>query len=91
MQPKTAADKRHFARIAEMGCLVCNAIPVELHHVVGYADKPGRVSKRHDRITPLCHAHHRTGKHAVHRLGHRGFFEEHGIDLMAEAERLSNG
>jgi hypothetical protein len=27
---------------------------------------------------------------SVERLGHQGFFLKHGIDLMAEAERLAN-
>ncbi len=93
MKP-TAADKRHFNRIAAMDCLVCGTWPVDVHHVVGYADRMGRAPKRHDRVVPLCKDHHdiqHGPKMSVHALGHRGFYQEHGIDLMAEAERLANG
>lgn len=93
-QGKSAADRRHMARVAEMSCLACDARPVEVHHVVGYADRAGRASKRHDRIVPLCPRHHSVqhGPHeSVHALGHQGFFIMHGIDLMAVAERLANG
>lgn len=78
-------------RIHEMPCLVCGARPVDGHHVVGYADRMGRVSKREDRVVPLCKPHHDVQhgpKMSVHALGHQGFYQEWGIDLMAEAERL---
>ena len=91
MKRATAADKRRFERIAAMPCLACGQWPVEVHHVVGYADRMGRATKRHDRVTPLCSFCHRTGPGAVHAIGHRGFYQEHGIDLMAEAERLADG
>lgn len=89
---KTPAERAHHDRVAQMGCLVCGARPVEVHHVVGYADKPGRLPKDHRRVVPLCFAHHSVqgGREAVHTLGHRGFYERHGIDLLAEAERLWN-
>ena len=93
-QGKSAADKRHHAAVAQMPCLACGALPVDVHHVVGYADRPGRLTKRHDRVVPLCKAHHdvQNGpRTSVHALGHRGFFKAYGIDLMAEAERLANG
>jgi hypothetical protein len=55
----------------------------------------GRVPRREDRIVPLCPMHHQavydplaSAPISVERLGHRGFFQEHGINLMAEAERL---
>jgi hypothetical protein len=91
MKPASALEKRHMERVALMPCLVCGARPVCVHHVVGYADRAGRISKRHDRVTPLCPFHHdvQHGPHsAVHALSHQGFFQEYGIDLMAEAERL---
>ena len=93
-KPPTKAERAHMARIAQMPCLVCGAWPVEVHHVVGYADRAGRASKRHDRLTPLCQRHHSVqhGPHeSVHALGHRGFYIMHGIDLMAVAEALANG
>lgn len=87
----TAAEKRHKGSVAKLPCLVCGARPVNVHHVVGYADRMGRITKREDRVVPLCKWHHdvQNGpKMSVHALGHRGFYQEHGIDLMAEAERL---
>jgi hypothetical protein len=84
----------HLARVATLPCLACGAWPVEVHHVVGYADKAGRATKRDDRVVPLCDRHHNGGPLAVHALSHRGFYREHGLDLMAEAVRLweeSNG
>ena len=87
----TAADKRHMARIARLPCLVCGA-RATVHHVTAYADRPGRVSRRHDRVVPLCPRHHQIQhgpRDSVEALGHRGFYREYGIDLMAEAERLA--
>lgn len=91
MKAKTASEKRLHDRVARMGCLVCGARPVDVHHVVGYADRMGRAPKRHDRVTPLCKVHHcvqHGPKEAVHALGHRGFYQTYGIDLMAEADRI---
>jgi hypothetical protein len=88
----TMADKRHFARVVEQGCLVC-ASPATVHHVTGYADRMGRAPRRHDRVVPLCPLHHQIQHgpfHSVEALGHQGFFDVYGIDLMAEAERLAN-
>jgi len=88
--------KEHFDRVARHGCLVCGA-PATIHHVTGFADRPGRFTRRHDRVVPLCPMHHQavfdpyaSAPISVERLGHRGFFQEHGIDLLAEAERLSS-
>jgi hypothetical protein len=91
-KPPTAAEKRHFDRVGQMGCLVCNS-DAELHHVSGYADRIGRISRSHQRVVPLCPSHHRIGAPcgfalSVEALGHRGFYREYGIDLLAEAERL---
>ena len=62
-----------------------------MHHVTGFADRIGRQSRRHDRVVPLCPVHHQIQhgpRESVEALGHRGFYTMHGIDLMAEAERL---
>jgi len=90
----TKAERKHFDRVASLGCLVCGD-PATIHHVTGYADRIGRAPKRHDRVAPLCPVHHQkvfdpSNRYpvSVEGLGHRGFFQEHGIDLMAHAERL---
>lgn len=92
----TKALKAFRDKIASLGCLVCHA-PATIHHVTGYADRIGRTPRREDRIVPLCPIHHQavfdpcaSAPVSVERLGHRGFYQEHGIDLMAEAERLAN-
>jgi len=91
------ADMIRFGRIAALGCLVCKA-PATIHHVTGWADRMGRAPKRHDRVVPLCPIHHQavfdpfaSDPVSVERLGHRKFYKRHGIDLMAEAERLADG
>lgn len=82
---------RYHDWIAALGCLVCGS-PATVHHVTGYADRPGRISRDHWLVVPLCPAHHQHdyGKLSVERLGHQGFFECHGIDLYAEAMRLAD-
>lgn len=93
----TAAEQRHRDKVGKEPCLVCGGAST-IHHVTGYADRMGRAPRREDRIVPLCPMHHQavhdpyaSAPVSVERLGHRGFFQEHGIDLMAEAERLANG
>jgi len=88
----TAEEREHLDRVARMPCLVCGAT-AEVHHVRGYADKAGIIARAHSRAVPLCPTHHRVdspGRVAVHDLGHRGFYREHNIDLLAEAEKLWN-
>jgi hypothetical protein len=91
----SAVEKRHYDRVGRKPCLVCGARPVERHHVTALADRRGRLSRRNDRIAPLCAMHHRCGavggaRHSVEALGHQRFFQIHGVDLMREAERLWN-
>ena len=92
MKAKSAADKRHFARIAEMGCLVCGGQST-IHHVTANIEG-GRIHRRHDRVVPLCPRHHQIQhgpRESVEALSHRGFWLTYGIDLLAEARRLANG
>lgn len=92
MTRPTAYEKRHMANVARLPCLVCGA-RATVHHVTGHADRIGRVPRRHDRVVPLCPTHHQIQwgpKESVEALGHRGFYQTYGIDLMAEAERLAN-
>lgn len=92
MKPRTAADKRHMARIADLPCLVCGGLST-VHHVTA-SIHGGRIARRHDRVVPLCPRHHmiQHGPYeSVEALGHGGFHRLYGIDLLAEAERLANG
>lgn len=84
----TASEKRHMDRVAQLGCLVCCS-PATLHHVTGYADRIGRAPRSHQRVVPLCPRHHMIQfgpLESVEALGHRGFYQEYGIDLMQVAE-----
>jgi len=91
MKAATALEKRHMARVAGLPCLVSGRRPVTLHHVTGYADRMGRFTRSHRLVVPLAAEYHliqHGPKISVEALGHRGFFQEWGIDLLAEAERL---
>jgi hypothetical protein len=88
---KSAWERQHHAMVAELPCLVCQSWPVDVHHVVGYADRMGRAPKRHDRVVPLCRNCHTDGPQAVHKISHKVFCKKYEIDLMAEAERLEIG
>jgi len=88
----TAEERRHWDRVAELGCVVCRQ-PAEIHHVTGQATRMGRLPRRHDRVVGLCPRHHRLtapGGHleSVEALSHRGFFRRHWIDLYQVAEFL---
>lgn len=93
-KPPTAAEKRHMAFVAEQPCLVCGD-RATVHHVTGYADRMGRFSRSHRLVVPLCPPHHQkvfdpSAAHpmSVEGLGHQGFYQEWGIDLLLEAHRL---
>lgn len=89
MKRPTAAERRHIARIAELPCLVCGG-PATVHHVT--SDGYKRITRSHFLITPLCARHHMIQhgpRESVEALGHAGFAERYGIDLLAEAKRLA--
>ena len=89
---KPVAVQKHHDRVAALGCLVCGG-HATLHHVTGYADRPGRFSRDEWKVVPLCAFHHliqHGPKQSVEALGHQGFFQEWGIDLLAEAMRLAD-
>ena len=86
-----AIEKRHHDRVRQMGCLVCGR-EASLHHVTGYADRMGRLPRDERFVAPLCPQHHQAVYDdasmpvSVERLNHRGFYQEHGIDLLKEAQ-----
>lgn len=89
MKRPTAAERRHIARIAEMGCLVCGG-PATVHHVT--SDGYKRITRSHLLVTPLCPVHHQIQhgpRESVEALGHAGFAKAYGVDLLAEAKRLA--
>ena len=89
-----AVERRHMARVAEMGCLVCGG-PSTIHHVTSDGHK--RLTRSHRRVVPLCPRHHQIQhgpRESVEALGHAGFQATYGIDLLFAADQLwseSNG
>lgn len=84
--------RRFHDWVASLGCLVCGS-PATVHHVTGYADKPGRISRSDWLVVPLAPRFHLIQfgpRESVEALGHQGFFMAHGIDLHAEAMRLAD-
>lgn len=91
MKKPTAEERRHMDRVAQLPCIVSGKRPVTLHHVTGYADRMGRFSRSHKLVVPLAAEYHliqHGPKMSVEALNHRGFFGVHGVDLLAEAQRL---
>lgn len=76
-------------RVAALGCLVSGG-PATLHHVTATIEG-GRITRSHKLIVPLAPEYHLIQfgpRWSVEALGHKGFFQEWGIDLYAEAVRL---
>jgi len=59
-KPPTKAQRERWSRIAELGCMVCGAYQVTIHHL--YCGAGGR--KDHDKVAPLCWEHH-LGKEGI--------------------------
>src|SRR5688572_13415450 len=88
---KPVAIQRHHDRVAALGCLVSGR-PATLHHVTGYADRPGRFSRDEWLVVPLAPEYHLIQfgpKTSVEALGHQGFYQHYGIDLLEVAMRLA--
>ena len=83
---KPAKQPAHVARVAGMGCLVCNG-PAVVHHVTELGH--GRITRDDRYIVPLCALHHNMGNDSIHLLGSNARFREvHGIDLARESDWL---
>jgi len=88
----TAKQRARWEELRSIGCMV--ATPgecyggIEVHHC--FTGAGGR--KDHDKVIPLCSAHHR-GKHGIHTLMRKKWQELYGTeaDLMREAnDRLQS-
>jgi hypothetical protein len=94
MKPKPAKQQAHMARVASLPCLVCGA-QATVHHVTASAHVIGRLPRSDELVVPLCPMHHQkvhdpkaNDPVSVEGLNHRGFYEKHGVDLLAAAEFL---
>lgn len=87
--------ERYHDWVARQGCLVCGC-EATVHHVTGYADKPGRLGRDDLLVVPLCPPHHQkvydpkaSDPISVEGLGHQGFYEKFGYDLLACAMQFA--
>jgi hypothetical protein len=91
----TLAEKKHMAKVAELGCAVCRRMghpgtPAELHHPrhgAGMGKRSGHMS-----VVPLCVNHHR-GNEGIHGMGTKAFVQHYGVteaELLAETLELIN-
>ena len=83
---KTKAEKDHMNKVAELGCIVCSEhldihdSPATIHHITTGAGMGQRSS--HDRVLPLCHAHHQGGGYGVARhAGEKVWESKYGTQL----------
>jgi hypothetical protein len=85
-----AAERLHMDRVAGLPCLVSGRHPVTLHHPTA-SIHGGRLPRSHSLVVPLAPELHliQFGPHySVEALGHGGFYQMHGIDLLEVAEAL---
>lgn len=85
--PKIERD--HMAYVASLPCLVCGAAST-VHHVT--SDGYKRIARSNRRVVNLCPVHHQIQwgpRESVEALGHAGFKDMYGIDLLAVAQRLA--
>lgn len=95
----TAAIKRYWTRVADLGCVICHG-PAEIAHcagrpsVVERIQEPKAKGKKLPRmdwlVLPLCAFHHRTGPDSLD-LNPRAFESRYGPVawlLDRQAERL---
>jgi hypothetical protein len=90
----TSEEKRHLAKVAAMGCIVCSSCygnedtPAQAHHC---RSRHGWGRSGHLMTIPLCPEHH-TGKTGVHNMGRDEFETMHGASefllLAVVHERL---
>ena len=82
MKRVTAAERKHYDRVARLGCIVCRlqgmASRPEIHHLRTGAG----AGMRSRNVIPLCPLHHRTGGYgvAIH-AGREKWESEHGTEL----------
>jgi hypothetical protein len=80
----SAAGKRHMARVADVGCILCHHLGLgltrpEIHHI---REGQGATQRAQDTLTiPLCAEHHR-GRSGLHGLGTRGFYMRYRLDEL---------
>jgi hypothetical protein len=91
-RPKaTPADRAHMGAVAAMGCCLCEhlgsgATPAEVHHVRA---RHGWGRSGHDKVIPLCRAHHTGQPGGVHDMGREEFTALYGVSEIELLERVT--
>lgn len=80
----TAAQRKMWDKVTGMGCFICGAFEVEIHHA--FTGGGGR--KDHDKVLPLCYDHHR-GAHGIHTLGRKRWVFHYGSEQDAYGKVLA--
>ena len=79
MPKPTAADKRHFQAVAELGCIICKSPYANIHHS---RHGLGMGQRDHTKVIPLCKLCHQDGM-VISRHGMpKEFRETYGSDAM---------
>lgn len=91
----TKADKKRFAAIREMGCILSlhksgeTGTPCSVHHIL--TDRiPGR-RNTHDKTIGLAPRYHQESPEAIHTMGREAWEKHHGItelELLEMTNRL---
>ena len=90
IKPKRLQDKAHLAFVAQLPCVVCGMLGVQLHHLIGNYGKDGPVRgwglRAGDNfVLPMCELHHRR----LHADGNeKHFLGEYGIDGLEAARKV---
>lgn len=84
-------EKRHWARLIELGCCICGEAAT-IHHVT--SDGLKRITRSHQRVIPLCPRHHQIQhgpRESIEALGHEGFYRAYGVHPLMLADDLWAG
>lgn len=80
-------ERENYARIAQLGCIICQNPEVELHHI---RDHTG-MGLKSSLLLPFCHPHHRTGGYGIaFHAGRKAFEQNFGtqIELLEKVKAL---
>lgn len=81
----TAADKRRWSKLLDMGCILCGSPEVHIHHLTGAGMG---MKSPHQETIPLCADHH-VGPAGIHQIGRRTWEATYGRqeDLLEKVNR----